>query len=79
MRVSNRKGWPLIIEVLVTTTTVAGVFLLLMFFTKVGTIFPDFLKLWAPIGIWVVTVAFYLMHRTPDGHIDIKVWSRKEE
>lgn len=77
MRVSSRKGWALIVEMLITTTLVACVFLFLMFYSRLGTMFPDFLKLWAPIGVWIVTVAFFLMHRTPDGHIEIQVWSRK--
>jgi hypothetical protein len=74
MKVEHKKGWSLVFETLLVGTLVDGFFMWLLFNTGMGDGMPDALKLWAPIVLWFITLAFFFAHRTPDGAMEFKVW-----
>jgi len=77
MKKANKRNWALIREIMFTSAVQASVFLLLLFQTRLGNIFPDAMKVYAAIGTWAVTVAFLIAHITPQGTIEYKIWPRK--
>ncbi len=68
-------GWWLIVEMAAGGAIAAVVFMALLFQTSLGNAMPDWLRISAPIGLWVVGVFFIIMHRTPDKKgVEYKVW-----
>lgn len=68
---SRRKGWPLVFETLISTAAVEALYLWLLFNTRLGDVMPDLFKICAATGIWIITLAFFYSHRTPDGSVEI--------
>jgi len=76
MKATNRKGWRLILEMAISGALVCSFFCFLLFYTSLGNKFPDLAKLWIPIISWVITMAFLIAHRTPDGYVEFKLWRK---
>ncbi|UUZ50541.1 hypothetical protein LP420_12425 [Massilia sp. B-10] len=60
---------------LINSTIHSLLYLSLLFYTPVGNIFPDVVKVPSAIGLWVIGVAFLIAHITPEGEIKYKIWS----
>lgn len=73
METVRSKGWRLILEMAAGGAVVCGFFILILYNTTIGEIFPDVLKLWGPIACWFITLVFLVMHMTPDGDVDFKI------
>jgi len=72
---SGATGWWLIGELATRAAIVNIVFMVLLFETSMGDRMPDWFKVLAPIFVWVVTVGFFIMHRTPDKKgVEYKIW-----
>lgn len=72
---SGATGWRLILEMAVGGALPCIVLMLLHFHTSLGDGMPDWLKLLSPIGLWIIGVVFFILHRTPDKKgVEYKVW-----
>jgi hypothetical protein len=76
MKATSRKGWPLILEMAAEGAIPCGILMLLLFYTGLGDTVPEVMKLWAPIGIWLIGIAFFIAHRTPEGYVEFKIWRK---
>lgn len=71
---SRRKGWPLVVETLITIAVLTVLFIWFLFNTSFGDGMPDQFKIWAPTVLGVVCLGFLYTHRTPDGGVEYKIW-----
>jgi len=74
MKATTRKGWRQILKMAVEGALICGFLMFLLFHTHLGDKYPEALKLWGPIGIWLVTMAFLIAHMTRDGRVEYKIW-----
>lgn len=78
MKVESAKGatgWRLIGELAMKSAVVNAGTMLLFFTTSLGNWMPDWFKISAPICLWIVTMAFFIIHRTPDKKgVEYRIW-----
>lgn len=66
MRIIAPTRLVLMLQVIIGTGIGCLSWIPLLFFTSLGDSWADWEKLWVPLTIWGVAIAFFLSHRSPE-------------